>query len=190
VHYLLGVDPGLRNLGTALVELLPKGEMFLEMDWFCTLESPKKLKILSTSDNVRRVKEVASFLGEKIQRGTMIAICAESMSFPRNASSSAKIGMCWGVLGAFSDYFDVPIIQASPQEIKKAVCGIRNASKEDIQNALNVRYQKDSIVSKAKTIAKTNREHPYDALASIVACLESETIQMARKLMDKSARIE
>lgn len=178
---VLGVDPGLSMFGYALVCLRSGGEDILELGVIETKKSSNKRRVLASDDNLRRAREIV--LGIRTVCGSDVpkVICAESMSFPRNASSSAKIGMAWGVLAAISEFGQVPVVQASPQEVKKVVCGNKAASKVEVETALVLRYGEGTgIHSFRRRFAKGKHEHGFDALAAVVACLDSEVLRMAR----------
>jgi crossover junction endodeoxyribonuclease RuvC len=171
---IIGIDPGFASMGLAHVQLLAKKERVLRMGVIRTQKSTKKQNILATEDNIKRTSELYSEL-QKWMNPDVIAICAEGQSWPRNASSSAKVGMAWGVIVAIAEQAGIPIIQASPQEIKKILTGKRSASKLTVQIALIEKYELD--LSQAKF---TNSDHCFDALAAIVACLKHPAITMAR----------
>jgi Holliday junction resolvasome RuvABC endonuclease subunit len=73
----------------------------------------------------------------------------------------------------------IPMMQPTPQRIKKALTGRRDASKKDIQDALVSRYPDCEVLLGA--LAKTKREHAADALGAVVASLDSELVKMARR---------
>jgi crossover junction endodeoxyribonuclease RuvC len=173
---LLGIDPGFASLGWALVELLPETERVIQMGVIRTAKSTKKRSVRASDDNLRRIGELTQSLEPMVYTPGAIAVCAESQSWPRNAGSSAKVGMAWGVLGALAAIRGVPIFQASPQEVKKAVTGKKTASKLEVQIALEVRYGPLKWPPQ-----KTLREHAADALASVVACLDAPGIQVVRR---------
>jgi Holliday junction resolvasome RuvABC endonuclease subunit len=133
--------------------------------------------VLSVDDNLRRVREIAALLEAKSEG--VDVICAESMSYPRNASSAAKVAMCWGVIATVSNRLDVPIIQVCPQDVKKRLCDSKKASKEDIQKAVGVMYPVAAEIM--STYSKARREHMADALAVIVASLDSDIFRMVRR---------
>ena len=62
------------------------------------------------------------------------------MSFPRNASTAGKMSICWGVLAAIAEARGLPIVQASPQALKRAVTGSSSASKDEVEFALLKRF--------------------------------------------------
>ena len=75
------------------------------------------------------------------------------------------------------------MIQASPQQIKTKMCGKASASKAEVEEAC-IRSFGTEILNLLEGIAKSNREHPVDALAAVVACSDSETLRLARRMAD------
>ena len=162
-----------------------------------TEKSAKKREVRASDDNLNRARKIHEALRELLTRHKIGVICAETMSFPRNAGAAAKVAMCWGVIASLTQETGIPIVQASPQEIKKVLCGVASASKEDVQAALQERYPGKGSVSQPTSfpgacdrplsdilanngVKKSDLEHPYDALAAIIACLDSEIMRMAR----------
>jgi crossover junction endodeoxyribonuclease RuvC len=180
--FLLGVDPGLANMGWSVVELAAWGEKLIEAGVLRTEPSDKKRKVLASDDNVRRGRNMAEALISVMKRHSISAICAESMSFPRSSSASAKMALCWGSLVTLSVLQNLPIIQASPQEIKKTLCGKNNASKDDVEEAVKKRY--GDIDQMLLSVAPSCREHAYDSIGATVTALEnSEVIRAIRGLV-------
>ena len=96
-------------------------------------------------------------------------------------TAAAKMAMCWGTLATLSVLRNLPIIQASPQEIKKTLCGKNNASKDDVEEAVKKRYGGTDIDLMLKAVAPSCREHAYDSIAAVVTALEkSEVIRAIR----------
>jgi len=178
---LLGIDPGFASVGIALVELGVDSDHVVALKVLRTEKSSAKRSVLSSEDNVRRAREISWEIRLLLTNPTyqVVGICAESMSFPRNASAAAKMAMTWGVLAALSG--DIPIFQCSPQELKLKVAGSKIATKEDIQAAL-VRKFGAEIMSLVK-VPKGQHEHLFDALGAIVACSDSDQIKMVRQMM-------
>jgi Holliday junction resolvasome RuvABC endonuclease subunit len=179
VSFILGLDPGLANLGWAVFELLEHSDRVVEVGVFRTEKSHVKRHMLASDDNVRRARESASKLIDILNRYTVMAICAESMSFPRSASAAAKMAMCWGSVATLSEQKNLSVIQASPQEVKKIVCGSKAASKEDVEEAVKRRYP--DVESMLGNVSASYREHAYDAVAVVMASMQlSEVIRAIR----------
>ena len=179
---IIGVDPGFSALGLAEVTLLPEYEIVRRVAVVRTQPSEKKRGVRVSDDNLRRITELSAAISPWLSPG-VIAICAESQSWPRNSSSSGKVGMSWGVVGSLAQQRGIPILQATPMEIKRAMTGIGSATKKQVQAALEARYGAIDWPSQ-----RTLHEHASDALAAIVACLDHTTIQMARRMMGGDRR--
>lgn len=183
---VLGIDPGFANCGYAQVALEGDGTLRpLNMGVFETDKSSAKRNVLASDDNVRRAREIYRFLRVLLRDGSVgpvCAICAETMSFPRSSSVAAKMAMCWGVVAALSEEFDIPILQTTPQGLKLAVCGNKSASKEEVQQALEKRFGEKLLTDLVKETTPSKQEHPFDALGAVVACSSSEVLRLARRM--------
>jgi len=176
---VLGVDPGLAKFGFVLVDVFQDHEEVVEVGLVSTEKSGKKRRVLASDDNVRRGREIAKVLLDTRFQAVRV-VCAEAMSFVRNASAAAKTAISWGVLIAFTTRHGLPLVQASPQEIKQAVCGSKSASKEEVQAKLLEKYENAAVQEFMRTVAKSKYEHGFDSIGAVVACLGSEVLRMVR----------
>lgn len=177
---ILGVDPGFASFGYSIIQLLPEeGERIISVDVLRTKKSAKKQKVLVADDNFRRARAIAAMLQDVVAHNTPAAIAAEGMSFPRNASNAAKMAMSWGILAAIVEELQLPLVQATPQRIKKTVAGKTTATKEEVRDVLLGRYPKQFDDFMAST-PKTQWEHGFDSVAAVVTCLDSDVLRMAR----------
>jgi crossover junction endodeoxyribonuclease RuvC len=181
---ILGLDPGFANLGWCMA-LYPDLKV---VSMGCIETKKDQRKVLVSVDNVRRAQRLTRELREliweiatvKVEPVRMVDIIAvEAMSFPRNASSAAKVSLAWGVISAISALWEIPVIQASPQDIKEAVTGSRKASKALMESTLNLGYPE--VLTLLEGTPQSRREHPYDALGAIVASLGSEVVKMGAR---------
>jgi len=183
---VLGIDPGFASVGYALVEVRPTDERLVRIGVIATKKVDAKRAVYAADDNFRRGREIAKALSELVAGNKVLAICAESMSFPRNASAAAKVAMCWGVLAALSESQGIPLVQVSPQEVKKQTCGVTVASKLDVLKAVRTRYPTfDSLCTEAAVTA-THLEHPTDAVATVVASLNGDVLRLIRTTASRS----
>lgn len=185
---ILGVDPGFASFGFGVVRLLPDGEEVGRVDVIRTSKSAKKKNVKAADDNFQRAQAIATVLHDVVKEYEPLAIAAEAASWPRNASASAKVAMAWGLLADLCLIYQLPMVQASPQEIKKALCGNKSATKVAIQTKLEALYpgQFDDFKGRfpAKKPPQPNGqwEHGFDAVGAVVACLDSDVVKMARGL--------
>lgn len=181
--HVLGVDPGLANFGWSIVRFEGPTETLVDMGVIRTEKSDKKKTVLASDDNFDRTREIAKEMLELCEKWHVAAICAESMSYPRSSSAAAKMAMTWGILATISQLKTIPFTQASPQAIKKFLCGKKDASKEEVEAVVLKRWPNAAQILDAKKIARTYREHAYDSAATIIGAAEhSEVIRVVRQL--------
>lgn len=176
---VLGIDPGFAKLGVARIVVDPDhGDCLIELQVFKTQPSPKKQKILAMDDNLRRICELVDGVKSYIEWADVV--CTESFSPPRHASAAAKIAFAWGAVAALCRSLDKPILQCSPQHLKKAMTGSRSASKADIKAAVDRAFGEATAVDllEQNSIVPSNEEHCYDAAAAVLACLDSATVKL------------
>lgn len=171
---ILGVDPGFASLGLAAVELTLQTCAPLAAWVVHTEPSARKQAVRASEDNVRRCGELATALEAAVTRWSPVALAAETMSWPRNAGSAAKVALCWGVLVAVAHRHGLPLVQASPQDVKRALLGTKTASKEEMIAEVERRWPGLELSTQA-----TLQEHAADAVAVVVACLDSPVLVTA-----------
>lgn len=175
---LIGVDPGFATFGWSVCEVGDGKLLLKSMGLIETKKSNKKLKVLASSDNLRRARELYVQLNKVVKKVRSeygkIAFAAESQSWPRNAGSSAKVGMGWGVLACVAA--GDPVEQVSPQALKKHITGRSSASKDEIEAAVTKLFPLVPNILGGLPHGKWN--HPVDSLAvSITALAQSEMLK-------------
>lgn len=183
MKYVIGVDPGFASIGVAVLELGRETERPILLHVIRTKPSTKKLKMLSVEDNFWRTQAIAEQLNKILMSYEVVALGAESMSFPRNSSSSAKIGMAWGVIASLTLHYNIPVFQCSPQQLKAQMTGSKKASKEEVADALRKRYSDVDFDDLLKALPMGEHEHAWDALAAVVVCLRAESVRMVRRML-------
>jgi Holliday junction resolvasome RuvABC endonuclease subunit len=181
--HVLGCDPGFASFGYSVIELLPTSERVVLVGVIRTTKSEKKANLLAADDNLDRLQAIAIMINDLLATYSPVAITAESFSPPRNSSAASKVALAWGSLGTQAALGSIPLLQVSPQQLKKCVVNNKSASKEDIQTEVTRLYPE--LVGLLSGIPKTQQEHACDALASTVACLRSGgngVLAMARRL--------
>ena len=170
---------GLLVSGVAVVELEPSTEKVLHLAVIRTEKSALKREVKASDDNLRRARLIYEGVIAMCSLYSVRALCAESMSFPRSSGVAAKVAMTWGVIAAIATQLGIPVVQSSPQEIKKVLCGSKAASKEEVEAALRKRYP---FEGEGYEFIASQKEHAFDALGAVVASLDSEVLRMARTL--------
>jgi crossover junction endodeoxyribonuclease RuvC len=176
---IVGIDPGFASLGYAVLVLGQGKPRVVRFGVFTTQKTAKKQKVLTVEDNVRRAMDIARCLRDLATCAPRtVAIAAEAISFPRSSSVAAKVALTWGAIASLSEAANIPVLQASPQQVKAAVCGVKSATKEEVQDAVLKLYPE--IAALRKGIVKGQWEHPHDALAVAHLMLKSHVVQMLR----------
>jgi len=174
---VLGCDPGFASLGLATVDIGPTSERLVDCWVVRTEPSAKKRDTRQSEDLARRARELAAHLERAVVAHQPAVVCAETMSWPRDMKAATRVALAWGALCAVLERHGIPLVQASPQEIKKTLCGRKGASKGDIALAVERRFPDVTWPSQA-----TLQEHAADAIAVVLACLQAETVRLARRL--------
>lgn len=184
MNYILALDPGFRSVGFAVLAIATNDVSLVKAGVIRTESSAKKRRVLATEDNMRRAREIYLEIDELTNPRSgayeVKALCAEAMSFPRNASAAAKVAICWGVIASIVEIQSLPLIQASPQEVKKYVTGKKDASKEEVEAAVcRLLPEASTVISLPKTL----KEHAYDAVAVGLTCLNSDIGRTIKNLV-------
>lgn len=157
-------------------------EQVLRFGAILTKPSSKKKHIYTGDDNRRRTEEIATFLATALtpKEGPVSIICAEEFVYHRGIKASAKVGLAWGSLITRALDRGIPLLEASPQQIKVATHGTNSATKAEVEDALVARYG-TLLRSHLVDLPKGQHEHAYDAIGAVVACLNDNLIRIARQ---------
>lgn len=179
---LLCLDPGFASLGYATLVFDPhRPARVAAFGVIQTSKSDKKHKVFEADDSFRRTMDLAKALRSLCSQGVRtVGICAEALSLSPGWTINvcAKMGMAWGVIASLSEATDIPLLQAGPTAVKKAVCGVKTATKEEVQEAVVRLYPE--VFAKRLTVAPGLWEHCHDAVAVGHCMLSSDVVKMAR----------
>ena len=146
----MGIDPGSRVTGYGLIELLDKTR-YRYLDAGC-------LKMDSKIDFHQRLKQIYDHTTSLIEKFDPSEVAFEDVFVSKNLMSGLKLGQARAaaVLAAMNLSKEIEIYAA--KEVKQAVTGYGNASKEQVQHSiirlLNLSVQPASFdVSDALAIA-------------------------------------
>ncbi len=189
----LGLDPGFASFGYAVALLYPNGIELAELGVIRTKKASGK--VLQRDDDHRRVSEIVRALLAVTRKHRPDVICAEALSLGGGGatqrmqiSTFARMGRVWGVVDTIAEAAEVALIQHSPQTIKKRTVGRNSASKLEVRAALNEMF--DGAVESALSgiRARSQHEHPVDALGAIVASLDTTEVRIARAALARANR--
>jgi crossover junction endodeoxyribonuclease RuvC len=137
---ILGIDPGTVILGYGLVGVRGK-----EID----LITMGVLKLSKYESHALRLKKIFERILALVEEYKPDELSIEAPFYAKNVQSMLKLGRAQGVAMAAALYRDIPITEYSPREIKRAITGNGNASKEQVagmlKNLINLKTQPDSL---------------------------------------------
>ena len=148
---ILGVDPGTLVTGYGVIETEPGGKRMSVLE-YGTIESRK----IASLPN--RLQTIFTRLSAVIERTVPDEFAIESAFYQKNVQSTLKLGHARGVAMLAAVLKQVPTSEYAPREIKQAVVGNGNASKDQVE------YMVRTILK----LEENDRKLPdaYDALAT------------------------
>lgn len=124
---VFGIDPGSRITGFGMVA--NKNNEVSLLDSGVIKADPK-------TEFHMRLKVLYDGMMEVIGDCRPDVVAIESVFYSRNVMSMLKLGQARGVLMLAAANFNLPLVEYSPKEVKAAVTGNGNASKEQVQQAV------------------------------------------------------
>ena len=178
---ILGVDLGFASIGTAIIQVYrsPEPIVIEDAEFFSTAPSTAKLKIRVVDYALLRLEEIGGFFEMRMMSPHLMAIACEAPSYNQKASTQSKLGLAYvyGVLREGARREGLPLLQATPQEIKKHLLGSgAKSSKEDVQRRVQSLFPASQSIWPG---AKGKSVHCIDAAAAAIVCASSREVQLA-----------
>lgn len=179
--HILAIDGGKASTGVAVLELTrdaPAGRVLL-VEVIRTKKSARKRNIRVADDDSDRARQVFRRLLElaRAHRPAVIGVEAVALPFGRVRSSVVSgLGRARGLVDALAVVADCGLVEPTPQEVKKVICGRRDASKDDVLEAAKRRFPE---LAELLPPQKTLLEHAADAVAVGVVALGSDLVRTA-----------
>lgn len=172
----IGIDPGFANTGVVVASTGTTCTVYVgdqehrhESVYFesARVIRTKKEAGSASEDNVRRATEIYHALSTicRVSEGDVMYV--EAMSFPRNASTAAKMAMCWGVIASVSQEESIPVHQLGPKTIRNLVARKKKATEAETHRVLLEEYPE--LARLIASFNQADRCHVLDAAAAIVA---------------------
>ena len=121
---ILGIDPGSRFTGYGVVEVARgKPERLIEYG---------ALKLDTQDDHHLRLKHIYERITGVIERCLPDACAVEMPVYGRNPQSMLKLGRAQAAAMLAALNRGIPVTEYTPKEVKKAVTGVGQASKEQV----------------------------------------------------------
>lgn len=189
---ILGIDAGFTSMGWAAAEISGDGPQLVDVGILRT--KPGEAKLLKTEDNAERSRHLFNGLVEIGNRYKLVGIAMEAQSWPRvpdgkggmmvNPATCGVLGMAFGLIFAFAALWELPLMQQTPQRIKKLTTGFNNGKKDAVRAGLmQMRgFGELEAMLHAAGIPQSYWEHPVDAAAAIYAALDTDQGRLLRSL--------
>lgn len=160
---ILGIDPGSRITGYGIVELV--GQQAICITNGCLRVGEGEL--------AHRLKSIFTGLQDVIEQHQPDEMAIETVFVQRNVDSALKLGQARGAAISAVAVNLIPVDEYTPMQIKKAVVGKGNASKDQVQH----------MVKAILNLGKSPAEDAADALA-VALChgYHRQTAQRAPEL--------
>jgi len=159
---ILGIDPGTATMGYGIVERT--GGRLRAIDYGA----------LTTSADLplpERLLAIHECVAELVETHHPDLLAVERLFFSRNAQSAFGVGQARGVVLLAAAQADVPVREATPNEVKMGVTGYGNAEKDQVARMVAVILQlpdvptpDDTADALAIAISTANAERPGDRL--------------------------
>lgn len=120
---ILGIDPGTTHMGFALIEVINKKCKVL------TLGTLHLNKVIGQPNKLKRIFEKVLALIEEYHPDEL---AIEAPFFGKNVQSVLKLGRAQGVAMAAALFRQIPLTEYQPTQIKLAITGNGQASKEQV----------------------------------------------------------
>ena len=141
---ILGIDPGLANVGWAVLE---DEKSLVECGCITTKIS---------EDSAKRLGEIYEQLEKLIKKFKVKEVAIETLFFAKNAKSAMQVAEMIGVIKICGEKNKIKVFGYTPLQVKMALVGYGRAEKEQVETMVR------SILNLKKNISPS---HASDAVA-------------------------
>lgn len=122
---ILGIDPGMTRTGLGLIDAPEKGTP-IAIEWL-TIETPAGLPM------PERLRELAADLATYLNDTKPDLAVVEKLFFATNKRTAIDVSQARGVIIAALSTHGIPIIEATPLQLKTTITGDGRADKKQMQ---------------------------------------------------------
>ena len=153
--HVIGIDPGLANTGFGIIDFDEKN---------ISLVSYGVIETDSNDSHENRLLSIYTRMRAVIKEFKPDCAEMETLYFARNVTSALAVAEAKGVLTLSLSQDKIPLFMYTPNQIKYAVTGTKNADKETVQNCVK-------LLLHLKETPKP--DHASDALAGAICHINS-----------------
>lgn len=180
---MLGLTPGFRSFGWALMRIEPELEVVICAGVLRTRTAWRTSDDISSQDLHRRGRELAALLRLVVQRERVDVIAARALEWVRSAKMMQESGRAWGVVDTYAAAADLPLLEVAPQDLAAAMTNRRDASRQDVEQAVRLRYPGEWIADLEDEVTEGQREHAFEAVATAVTALPAQVCRVTRQMV-------
>lgn len=169
---VLGIDPGFRHTGGVEVDVANN-----RIDTVWAVHSPNieneddlsvsKRDFMASLAMVRGIKLRCYGADERLRDRIKTVVVELPHGGAKSSRAARSLGIITGILAGLADTWKVPFMTYRPAEVKKALTGKGNASKDKVEEVVIDNFGENSFPSKKK-----DREHMVDAAAAVMTAYE------------------
>jgi crossover junction endodeoxyribonuclease RuvC len=137
---VLGVDPGLANVGLAAVARRDRAPVLVWAD---------TVRTTPDEDEALRLRLLAEAVRAAIAHHRPVAVAIERVAWNRNQVSALRVARATGAVMVVAAEAGVGVQEYGPSEVKIAVTGAGNADKRQVRDALARIHRLDAVPSQA-----------------------------------------
>jgi len=130
---LLAIDPGYDRCGIAIIEGGPSPVVVYST---CIITNKKDAHEL-------RLAFIYRELEQYLKTWAPEALAIETLFFSVNKKTAIKVAEARGMILLFTGMHRLPLVELSPQEVKLAMTGVGNATKEQVQKMVGLTLKID-----------------------------------------------
>jgi crossover junction endodeoxyribonuclease RuvC len=164
---VLGIDPGLANLGIGVVREVGRDNHYIHAELVRTSSGqplPERLLVLHQA-------VVAAITNHQPS-----VISIESQFFHEQAGTAFKVGEAVGVVLLAAALYQLPVFEYGPLEVKQSLVGTGKASKEQVIFMVKAAL---GITISSKSGVRPTSSHEFDALALAMTHLAARRVREA-----------
>lgn len=135
---ILGVDPGTGAVGLACVA---GDAMRARLLWSSTVRSQ------ASEPGPERLRRIYRAVGEAIRAHRPEAVALEQLMWGKNVGSAMAVARASGAVLVAAAEAGVTVEEYAPLEVKMAVTGVGNASKDQVRKGLRLLLGRDAVPS-------------------------------------------
>ena len=160
---ILGIDPGSRLTGFGIIEM--RGNCLQ-----CITTGCVKIK---GDDLATKLKIIFEGISQLVTEFQPHEVAIENIFMYRNADSALKLGQARGAAISAVSVQSIPVHEYTPTQIKKAIVGKGNATKQQVQH----------MVKAVLSLNRTPQSDAADALAAAICHghLRNQPMQLERR---------